>query len=132
MAQGNPQDEYTHASENIRHYQTTRFPLLTVFIAISAGILTVLSATYATSPGYLTLILKLAGLATTFLFWTLQERTMVYWYHFVRRAAELESSLGYRLYSSRPKAGVFASTIALRLFFLVIALFWIAAIIWVP
>lgn len=132
MAHGSPQDEYSHASENIRHYQTTRFTLLTVFIAISAGILTVLSATATTSPGILPLLLKLAGLATTFLFWILQERTMLYWRHFVRRAAELEGSLGYQLYRSRPKPGILSSTNAIRVFFLILALFWVAALVWVP
>jgi hypothetical protein len=129
MANGSPQDEYIHASENIRHYQNTRFTLLTVFIAISAGLLSVLSNAHSTSPGYLPLILKIAGLATTLLFWILQERTMLYWYHFVERAAELESVLGYKLYSSRPKAGIVTSSIAIRLFFLVIALFWVATMI---
>jgi hypothetical protein len=129
MPDGSPQDEYTQASENIRHFQTTRFTLLTVFIAISAGLLTVLSSAQSTSPGHLPLILKIAGLATTLLFWLLQERTMLYWYHFVHRAAELESVLGYKLYSVRPNAGIFTSNIAIRLFFLVIALFWIATMI---
>jgi len=130
MAEGSARDEYGHASENIRHYQNTRFSLLTVFIAISAGLLTVLSATSATSPGYFPLILKVAGLLITLLFWLLQERTMLYWYHFVRRAAELESKLGYKLYSSRPEAGLLTSNNALRLFFIIIAIFWIATIVW--
>jgi len=132
MAKGTPNDEYAHASENIRHYQTTRFSLLTVFIAVSAGLLTVLSATSNSPSGYLSLTLKVAGLATTLLFWILQERTMAYWYHFVLRAAELERSLGYRLYSVRPEAGLLTSNNALRLFFLIIALFWVATMIWAP
>jgi hypothetical protein len=132
MAKGTPQDEYAHASENIRHYQTTRFSLLTVFIAITAGLLTVLSSTSSTSPAYQTLLLKVAGLVTTLLFWLLQERTMLYWYHFVRRAVELESTLGYHLYSARPGAGLLTSNNALRIFFLIIALFWLAAITWAP
>jgi hypothetical protein len=131
MTQGNPRDEYAHASENIRHYQAIRFTLLTVFITISAGILTGFALTYSTSPGSFKLILKLAGLANAILFWILQERTMLYWNHFVRRAAELESSLGYKLYSARPKAGIVTAANAVRLFFLVIATFWVAAIIWV-
>jgi len=132
VPKGTPENEYAHASENIRHYQSTRFSLLTVFIAITAGLLTVFTAISSASPAYLSLLLKIAGLATTLLFWLLQERTMLYWYHFVRRAAELEATLGYQLYSARPEAGLLTSNNGLRVFFLIIALFWLAAVIWSP
>ena len=132
MADGSVKDEYAHASENIRHYQTIRFSLLTVFMAICAGILTVFAATAAKSPGALTLILKLAGLGTTFLFWILQERTMLFWNHFVRRAAELESTLNYQQYSARPEARIITSNNAIRLFFLIIVVFSGAMMIWAP
>jgi hypothetical protein len=127
-AQGTPQDEYAHADENVRHYQTTRFSLLTVFIAISAGLLTVLSTTAGTAAANWTFMLKVAGVSTTVLFWILQERTMLYWYHFVRRASELEQSLGYQLYRTRPRAGITSGNNAIRLFFLLLAVFWVAAI----
>ena len=66
----------------------------------------------------------------TLLFWIHQERTMMYWNHFVRRAAELEEELGFRQYSNRPKAGLISSSMAMRVFFILLALFWASSLFW--
>jgi hypothetical protein len=127
-----PEEEYKHASENIRHFQSARFSLLTVFIAISAGLLSVLAATSSTSPGYLGLAIKAIGLLTTLLFGILMERTMLFWRHFVRRAIQLEETLDYQLYRTSPHGRLFTGTNAMRGFFVILGIFWLASMIWLP
>jgi hypothetical protein len=130
MPEGNPKDEYLDASANQRQFQTLRFAQLTVFLAISGFLLNaLLSPTLPLSdPGKHAL--KAGGLMVSLLFWVHQERTMAYWSHFVRRAAELEGELGFQQYRTRPKSGMFSSFKAMRLFFLLAAAFWIGSFFW--
>ncbi len=124
-------DEYSDASNNVRHWSTLRFAQLTIYIALSASLMNMAVSGGGSTP-VARLLIKVAGLVVALVFWVLQERTMLYWNHFVRRAAELEPSLGFRQYSARPRAGVLSSANAMRLFFVVIVLFWVAAFIWFP
>ncbi len=132
MTENGANDEYLSVDTNVRHFQTIRFAQLTVFIAILGGLLSLLFTFASGLPTWLSLSLKVGGLAITILFWILQERTMVYWNHFVRLAAQLEKGLGYRQYSTRPRQGFVSGTNAIRGFFLVVCLFWVAAMIWSP
>jgi hypothetical protein len=97
---------------------------LTIYTALTGGML---NLTYGKSGSLSTqagISLKVAGLLLTLLFWNLQERTMLYWYNFVQRAAELEETLGFNQYTSRPRAGILSSRNAMRLLFLVMVLLW--------
>lgn len=127
MSEGNARDEYLDASSNVRHWSTLRFAQLTIYIALTAGLLNILYAR-AAPVGRTAVAIEVAGLLTTVLYWVLQERTMLYWYAFVRRAAEIEPALGFRQYLSRPRSGPFSSSNAMRGLFLVMALFWLASL----
>lgn len=130
MAVGNPKDEYLDVSANQRHFMTLRFAQLTVFLALTGFLLNVSLGDGGGMSTGARVLLKIGGLLATLLFYVHQERTMVYWNHFVRRAAEMEEELGFRQYSTRPRAGIVSSFNAMRLFFVVLALFWIAALAW--
>ncbi len=91
MPSGSPKDEYMDASSNQRQFQSLRFAQLTVFLAIIGVILNLLISGGEALTPLRTYILKGAGLIMTLLFWVQQERTMLWWTHFVRRAAELEA-----------------------------------------
>lgn len=132
MEKTEPVKEYLGATNNIHHWQTIRFAQLTIFMAITAGLLNALLGKGSPLPVFAGLSVKVAGLVITALYLVLQERTMLYWRHFVARAAELEGDLGYRQYSTRPPAGLFSSSNAMRLFFLVLALFWLGTLFFVP
>ena len=129
MENTDPKSEYKDASDNIRHFQTVRFAQLTIFIAINVGIITALYGKPVPPPPSTSVILKSAGIVVTLLYWILQERTMLYWYHFLRRAVELEEELGFRQYSSRPRAGLITGSNAVRAIFLAIVLFWILVLL---
>jgi hypothetical protein len=126
---GTPKDEYMDASSNVRHWSTLRFAQLTIYIALMGGLLNIIYGKSSPLSFQTGILLKIAGLLLTFLFWNLQERTMLYWYNFVRRAAELEETLGFRQYSNRPRAGFFSSRNGMRLLFLIMALIWAAALL---
>ncbi|OGO55492.1 MAG: hypothetical protein A2V84_03210 [Chloroflexi bacterium RBG_16_70_13] len=84
-----------------------RFAELTIFVT-ATGALVAATFSHVAAPvgGEAVLVLKLAGVIVTLVFWVLQQRTMLYSRHYVARAAELEAELGFRQYSTRPpKAG---------------------------
>ena len=126
MGEGQARDEYLDASSNVRHWSTLRFAQLTIYIALTAGLLNILCARSAPPVGRIAVAIEVAGFLTTVMYWVLQERTMLYWYAFVRRAAEIEPALGFRQHLSRPRSGPFSSSNAMRGLFLVMALFWVA------
>lgn len=132
-ALGNPKDEYLDASSNQRQFQSIRFAQLTVYLALTGFLLNLLfgNATEQMTP-LVRILLEIGGLITTLLFWIHQERTMAYWNHFVRRAAELEVILGFKQYSNRPNAGLFSSFKAMRLFFIILTIFWASSFFWLP
>lgn len=108
VAARDAREEYLDATNKIRHYGTLRFAELTIYIAITAGLL------------------------ITILFWMLQERTMLYWYHFTSRAVEFEKDLGFKQYSTRPRAGLVTGQNTVRTLFLVMAVFWTVALVLLP
>jgi hypothetical protein len=131
MPVGDPKDEYLDASSNQRQFQSIRFAQLTVYLALTGFLLNLLFGGSSAVTALVRTLLLSGGLITTLLFWIHQERTMAYWNHFVRRAAELEKELGFKQYSTRPPAGIFSSFMAMRLFFLIITLFWASSFLWI-
>jgi membrane associated rhomboid family serine protease len=123
-------DEYLDVSNNIRHFQTVRFAQLTIVMAITAGLLNVLYVKPDALSPFAEASIKVAGVLISILYWRLQERTMLYWYHFVNRAAELEEELGFGQYRHRPPAGILSGSNVMRMFFLVLVLFWTASLVW--
>ncbi len=130
MPTGNPKDEYLDASANQRQFQTIRFAQLTVYLALTGFLINLLSAHSAAMTPLVRILLKATGLISTLLFWIHQVRTEQFWTHFVKRAAELEEELGFRQYTTRPPSGIVSSFKAMRAFFALLTLFWIASFIW--
>ncbi len=132
MAQ-DPRDEYLDVSNNVRHFQTIRFAQPTVMISLFVALVTVLYVYKVGLTGPIRTMVQAFGLISTLFFWLLQERTMLFWKHFVARAVELESELGFRQYTTMPKpmVGFLSSSNAMRGVFLVLAAFWIVSLIWI-
>ena len=130
MPMGDPKDEYKDVGDNMRQYGNMRFAQLTLFIAVTAGLLSVL---FRSDPPLLSLvryILKIGGLIITFVFLIMEERSTSYWNHYKKRAVELEKQLGYKQYLTRPAGGFISATNAVRLLFLFMFLFWAITLIW--
>jgi hypothetical protein len=117
--------EYSEVCQNWRHYSSLRFGILTVFLALLAGIFGILTGESVPAPT-IQLGLKLAGLVITVIFGVYQEMAMRHLAHFGNRAAELERELGYRSFSGRPRASLLLTMdFVTRLFYLLTAAFWL-------
>jgi len=132
MDKSDLKDEYLDASDNIRHWNTLRFAELTIYIALTGALLNAIIGKSPPLPPLVSVPGKIAGLVVTILFFVLQERTMLYWYSFIHRAAELEKELGFQQYSMRPPVGIITGRNAMRAFFLTMVLFWVISLFWFP
>ena len=114
MANGSQADEYKDLSDNMRHYGNMRFAQLTLYFALTAGLVTVVfTLNPPLGPG-LRRGLMLVGAVASAAFGVMEERAADYWHHFRRRAVKLEESLGYKQYTDRPAAKVLTATNAAR------------------
>ncbi len=101
---GNPEIEYTEALTSHRHYSNLRFTSLGVFAVLFVGLVAAATGAGGVLPGptglrgyfiFLSLILSLV-------FWAFEEGIDGYLRALGRRIAELETSLQYTHFSSRP------------------------------
>ncbi|CAD6491833.1 MAG: hypothetical protein ANIMEMIM_00227 [Candidatus Argoarchaeum ethanivorans] len=93
MPIGNPKDEYKDISANMCQYGNMRFAQLTLFIAMTAGLLTALFTSNPPLSSLVRFVLKVGGLIITVVFWIMEERATDYWHHFGRRHKRSSSAL---------------------------------------
>jgi len=120
-------DEYLDVSANLRHYGSMRFALLTLFLAIIGGLLVSVFGDQVQPPVAVRTILRVGGALSSVAFLVMEQRACRYWRAFRQRAVELEKELGFKQYSSCPKQGVVSSTNAVRLFYILVGLFWFSS-----
>lgn len=130
MPRGDPKDEYKDLSDNMRNYVNVRFAQLTLFVAITAALVTIAFTSEPPVSDSMRFVLKIGGVITTVVFAIMEERAADYWHHYRRRAVELERELGYKQYSTRPARRIMSATNAVRVFYICVFLFWLATLIW--
>ena len=128
MPDGDPKAEYKDLSDNMRHYANMRFAQMTLYFALTAGLVTVVFTANPAQPPGLRLALKIIGVVAAVAFGVMEERAATYWHHFRKRASDLEAVLGYKQYMSRPAAKLFTATNATRLLVWGGAPLWLLAI----
>ena len=114
MANGNLNEEYADLSDNMRHYGNMRFAQLTLYFALTAGLVTALFTVDPPLSDSLRLALKIIGVIASAAFSVMEERAADYWHYFRRRAVKIEKLLGYKQYTDRPAARFFSATNAVR------------------
>jgi hypothetical protein len=123
--------EYEDLSSNLRHHSNLRFAQLTLFVAVTGGLIGVI---FAKSPALAVAPktgLKLFGLVATLAFFIMEERTALFWRCFRRRAVHLEGLLGDRQYTDQPpRRKLITAHNAARLLYISAAAFWIITLIW--
>ncbi len=122
---GDPKDEYLDAGANMRQFGNIRFAQMTVFIAMTAGILTALFQANSSLLLGTRIILKVTGLFITIIFWLMDQRAMDYWNHYRIRAIELEKVLGFRQYTNSPARKFFSATHTIRILYFGIVVLWV-------
>lgn len=130
MSMGNPKDEYKDVSSNMRQYGNMRFSQLTLFIALTAGLLTGLFTSNPPLSFLVRSVLKIGGLIITVVFWIMEKRAAGYWHHFSRCAVDLEKQLGYKQYSTLPARTIVTATNAVCVLYFFMFLFWVITLIW--
>ena len=102
MTDNSAEKEYDILNENMRHYGRIHFAELTVLIAITAGLITLLYKSAPPISKDLIPLIRVGGLLVAVLFWIMEESALYIWGHFAARAAFLEEQLGYKLFSTLP------------------------------
>jgi hypothetical protein len=122
--------EYGAHNDNLRHYHNQRFAQLTLWLAISAAVGSVLFNADLELKPHTMFMLKLFGAIASLAFWVMDERIVEHWRHFWARLIELEGLLGFRAWTTRPKHRLLGSTNATRLLYATVGGMWIASMIW--
>lgn len=112
-------DDYAEVMASIRHYSTLRFAMLTVFVAISGGLLSVLYSD--TAPAPLIRLAPLLGVAAALIFGWLEITLDKYLSAFGKVADALKPDGHWR---QRPHKAVQRTYIPLRGMYVVSLLMW--------
>jgi hypothetical protein len=128
MSTDNLKDEYLDASANMRYYGNARFAILTLFIAITAGLFTAIFGDQVHLAATLKAFLKLGGVLLAIAFCIMEERATRYYRGFRRRAVELEKILDFKQYTNSPEQRVITSTNSVRLMYGMFVLFWVISL----
>jgi membrane associated rhomboid family serine protease len=130
MTKGDSKDEYREVGENIRHWQHMRFTAMTVFIAVSAGLLAASFQWKANLTPMTGISVRLMGVLSVIIFWVQDERIVQYWKNFSARAKALEKELKFQQYSTMPPRNrLITSGNAIRLLYIMFFVFWAATLI---
>jgi len=121
-------DEYEIATTVLQYMGNLKLAETTAFIAVTGGLLTVF---FTVTKSGAQVAIAVFGVLESLCFFLILESTQYAWFHFARRAAALEGALGYALWSKLPGAPAFSlrpASWALRLFYVLVVVFWIAAV----
>ena len=127
----------------MRTYINLRFAQLTIFIAITAGLLNLAFSNTNSCPDPLTNIgiiaAKMAGLLSAPIFYIMEHRATDHFHHYKNRAIKVQNENGYSLYLKEKVKGeeksiwrifsAISATQAVRLLFMVVFLIWVALLI---
>jgi hypothetical protein len=126
-----PEKEYQEAASAMRHYGTIQFAALTVFIAITGGLIALLYSKSTDIPIPIRFAIMFGGLLISIFFFLIELSNSYHWSHVARRAGELETEvLNYKLYSSLPGSSMFKMfrpflSGGLFILYITVAVFWL-------
>lgn len=126
---GNLTDEYLDTSANMRQYGNMRFAQLTLFVAITAGLLNMVFVSTTPLSQWAKLALEVSGGLVGIAFWIMEERAARYFHNYRRRAVELEKVLGFKQHTTRSEGKFVTSANAVRVLFAAMILFWVLSLV---
>lgn len=118
-------EEYKEIGLNLRNISNLQFAQITVLIAFSGGLNTLLRNTSSEPTD---LFIRMTGIILVLLFITMNERVIAHWRCYWRRAIEIEVILGFKQYTIRPPITLFTQTNAVRVLHLLLICYWIVSI----
>ena len=93
---------YKDISENLRHYGKMQFAQLTVYVAISAGVLALIAGSKTLEPSWLSVVVEGVAALLGVFFLTMSARVSDYWEKRADQAKNLEALLGFEQYLGKP------------------------------
>ena len=124
MANNNLIEEYKECNSNLRHYSNMRFAELTLFFAINAGLLSVLSDNQSSLDQLIEFLLRVLGILISILFAVMNDRRVALWVSLKERAVEIENQLELEQYQKRPKAKFLSNRNMAKAIYYLFILFW--------
>ena len=114
-------EQYKEANAQARHYSNLRFASLTVFLAITFGLLTVVCKD---TFQWLRIGAALSGLIVTIVFWLIEAGINTYIDHFHSCARSLEGQLRLDMWCALQGKALVRAHTTMRILFLVVLVFW--------
>lgn len=132
MNNNRDKEEYTELMQYMRFYGNVRFATLTVFAALTGGILTFVFKGDPKLAPLLQFALKIIGILVTLTFWVAELSAVFLWRRFAARAVYLEKPLSYQIFSTMPSAPRFLlmpTTCSVNFLYFSVFVFWVLSII---
>lgn len=123
--------EYAQVCVTLRHYSALRFGTRTLFLVLSVGMAVIALGIIPYQTVFSKTVAKIFGVLMVGFFWASERHSARYIDHLNERAAQLETALGYRLWSGMPRSTIWFARPALiiPLVYAGIAVFWIITLI---
>jgi hypothetical protein len=122
-----PKSEYGELMQLVRFYGNVRFAALSVFMALTGALLVIVFKSTPPLSPEITTVMETGGALVALIFWVTEESAAYIAIRFMRRAAGLEKTLGYQIFSALPGAPRFPyrpTVVAMRLQYLLTFAFW--------
>ena len=125
--------EYTEVVQTIRNYGNLRFAVFSIFFAVMGGVGFVAFGK-GQFDAHAAMVARFGGFPVIALFWWYVERLDQLFAHHISEAIELERSLGYRQFTTRPTQPRYLPNFRVvgRGFFSLHTLLWAYAVFAVP
>lgn len=122
-------DEYKEIGANLRQYGNMRFAQLTLFVAVSGGLLAANFSKNIDLSVCQKLVVEFFGLLLAVAFWVMEERSTDAWNRYFSRALQIERELGMQQYSQRKPKTLISATNAVRAVFALVVLAWFGLLV---
>lgn len=132
MNNNRDKEEYSEIMEYMRFYGNVRFATLTVFAALTGGILTFIFKGDSNLTPLLQFVFKIIGIFGTCTFWVAEVSAVILWLHFTVRAVALEKRLSYQIFSTMrgaPRFWFMPTTYSVSFLYFSVLVFWLLSII---
>jgi len=125
--------EYTEVVQTIRNYGNLRFAVFSIFFAVIGGVGYVAFGK-GQFDAHAAMVARFGGFPVIALFWWYVERLDQLFAHHIVEAVELERSLGYTQFTTRPSQPPYLPNFRVvgRAFFALLTMLWLYAVFVVP
>lgn len=119
-------EEYKEIGANLRQYGNMRFAQLTLFVAVTGGLLAAIFSKDSSLSQCQRLGAEMLGLFLTVAFWVMEEKSTSWWNQYYQRAVHVEAELGMAQYSARAPMTIVSATYAVRFLFAITVTIWVS------